>query len=44
MDHLEAFLDRLDADGHQLTDSLPASCVPIRRGVVQSDISGYVTP
>jgi peptidoglycan/xylan/chitin deacetylase (PgdA/CDA1 family) len=44
MDHLEAFLDRLDADGHQLTDSLPASCVPIRRGVVQSDVSGYVTP
>jgi peptidoglycan/xylan/chitin deacetylase (PgdA/CDA1 family) len=43
MDHLDAFLDRLDADGHQVTDSLPAACVPIRRGVVQSDISGYVT-
>jgi peptidoglycan/xylan/chitin deacetylase (PgdA/CDA1 family) len=44
MDHLEAFLDRLDACGHRLTGDLPDSCVPIRRGVVQGDIDGYVTP
>jgi peptidoglycan/xylan/chitin deacetylase (PgdA/CDA1 family) len=43
MDHLDEFLDRLDADGHQISDSLPAACIPIRRGVVQGDISGYVT-
>jgi peptidoglycan-N-acetylglucosamine deacetylase len=42
MNHLDTFLDRLDQGGHQVTTTLPRSCVPIRRGLIDGDIERYV--
>ncbi|HEX7854323.1 MAG TPA: polysaccharide deacetylase family protein [Sphingobium sp.] len=43
MDHLPRLLDRLEDVGAVLVQDFPTSCVPIRRGVIQGDISGMVT-
>ncbi|MBV1686264.1 polysaccharide deacetylase family protein [Novosphingobium sp. G106] len=43
MDHLPRLLDRLDEIGAEHVQDFPASCVPIRRGAIQADISGMVT-
>ncbi len=42
MDHLERFLDALDADGHPISEALPAHCLPIVRGVPQPGCEAYV--
>lgn len=43
MDHLPRLLDRLDDIGAELVQDFPASCVPIRQGVVEGDISGLIS-
>lgn len=42
MRHLDALLDGLVADGHELTDALPASVLPVDAGVVQPSLGGLV--
>lgn len=43
MDHLPRLLDRLQDIGAEHVQDFPSSCVPIRRGVIQTDISGMVS-
>lgn len=43
MDTLDAFLDRMAADGVEIVQDLPDDCLPIRRGRVVLPIDGFVT-
>jgi peptidoglycan/xylan/chitin deacetylase (PgdA/CDA1 family) len=42
MAHLPALLDRIAATGAEFVQNFPPACVPIRRGVVEADISPIV--
>jgi peptidoglycan/xylan/chitin deacetylase (PgdA/CDA1 family) len=42
MAYLPALLDRIEAMGAELVQDFPHACVPIRRGVVEADISPIV--
>jgi hypothetical protein len=43
MSHLDGFIGALLDAGHQIADEYPAECVPIVRGEVVRDISGFVS-
>jgi hypothetical protein len=40
--HLPRLLDRLEAMDAELVQAFPDSCVPIRRGEVQGDLTGLM--
>jgi peptidoglycan/xylan/chitin deacetylase (PgdA/CDA1 family) len=42
MPYLPALLDRIEAMGAEFVQDFPDSCVPIRRGVVEADLSPIV--
>jgi peptidoglycan/xylan/chitin deacetylase (PgdA/CDA1 family) len=42
MSHLDRFIGALVDAGHRLTPEFPAECVPIQRGEIMRDISGFV--
>jgi len=42
MSHLDRFIGALVDAGHHLTPEFPPECVPIQRGEIVSDISGFV--
>jgi peptidoglycan-N-acetylglucosamine deacetylase len=42
MSHLDRFIGALADAGHRLTREFPADCVPIVRGEIVRDISGFV--
>jgi hypothetical protein len=42
MSHLDRFIGALVDAGHHLTPEFPAECVPIQRGEIVRDISGFV--
>jgi len=44
MSHLDRFIGALLDAGHCITREFPAECVPIERGEVVRDISGFVSP
>lgn len=43
MDHLPRLLDRLEDIGAEHVQEFPKSCVPIHRGVIQTDIASMVS-
>ena len=42
MPYLPALLDRIEAMGAEFVQDFPDACVPIRRGVVEADLSPIV--
>jgi peptidoglycan/xylan/chitin deacetylase (PgdA/CDA1 family) len=42
MTHLDGFIGTLLDAGHQIVQEFPPECVPIDRGVVKGDLSGFV--
>jgi peptidoglycan/xylan/chitin deacetylase (PgdA/CDA1 family) len=44
MAYLPALLDRIEAMGAEIVQDFPPACVPIRRGVVEADLSRIVQP
>ncbi|NYZ15593.1 polysaccharide deacetylase family protein [Azospirillum sp. RWY-5-1] len=42
LDTLDAFLDRMAADGVEIVQAMPEECLPIRRGRVVLPIDGFV--
>jgi hypothetical protein len=42
MSHLDRFIGALQDAGHRMTQEYPAECVPIERGEIVRDISGFV--
>jgi peptidoglycan-N-acetylglucosamine deacetylase len=44
MAYLPALLDRIAATGTEFVQDFPPACVPIRRGVVEADLSPIVQP
>ena len=43
MSHLDRFIGALKDAGHRITQEYPAECVPIERGEIVRDISGFVS-
>jgi hypothetical protein len=43
MSHLDRFIGGLLDAGHRIADEFPAECVPIVRGEIVRDISGFVS-
>ncbi len=43
MSHLDRFIGALKDAGHRMTQEYPAECVPIERGEIVRDISGFVS-
>ena len=43
MSHLDRFIGTLVDAGHRITNEFPAECVPIERGEIVRDISGFVS-
>jgi peptidoglycan-N-acetylglucosamine deacetylase len=43
MSHLDRFIGALVDAGHRMTNEFPAQCVPIERGEIVRDISGFVS-
>jgi hypothetical protein len=43
MSHLDRFIGTLVDAGHRMTNEFPAECVPIERGEIIRDISGFVS-
>jgi peptidoglycan-N-acetylglucosamine deacetylase len=43
MSHLDRFIGALEDAGHRMTWEFPAECVPIERGQIVRDISGFVS-
>ena len=43
MSHLDRFIGALVDAGHRMTPEFPAECIPIERGEIVRDISGFVS-
>jgi len=43
MSHLDRFIGALVDAGHRITHEFPTECVPIERGEILRDISGFVS-
>jgi peptidoglycan-N-acetylglucosamine deacetylase len=42
MPYLPALLDRIEAAGAEIVQAFPPACLPIRRGVIEADLSPFV--